>query len=108
MRTDPHLHYLDNAATTMVDPEVAKVIARAVQTLWANPSSLYDPAVEAQQAIDTARARVAKTLRCRSDEVYFTACGTESNNMALWGAAIPRRAWGRKVVVTGLSKAACA
>ena len=101
MRTDPHLHYLDNAATTMVDPEVANVIARAVQTLWANPSSLYDPAVEAQQAIDTARARVAKTLRCRSDEVYFTACGTESNNMALWGAAIPRRAWGSKVVVTG-------
>ena len=66
MRTDPHLHYLDNAATTMVDPEVANVIARAVQTLWANPSSLYDPAVEAQQAIDTARARVAKTLRCRA------------------------------------------
>ena len=55
----------------------------------------------AQDAIATARARVAKTLHCRSDEIYFTACGSEGNNMAVTGAARPRRHWGNKIVVTG-------
>ena len=101
MLSDPQLHYLDNAATTRIDPAVTEVIHDALVELWANPSSLYDPAVAAQDGIENARARIAKTLHCRSDEIYFTGCGTEGNNMAIWGAAMPRRAWGRKVVVTG-------
>ena len=101
MLSDPQLHYLDNAATTRIDPAVTEVIHDALVELWANPSSLYDPAVAAQDGIDTARARIARTLHCRKDEIYFTGCGTEGNNMAIWGAAMPRRAWGRKVVVTG-------
>ena len=101
MLSDPQLHYLDNAATTRVDPAVTEVIHDALVELWANPSSLYDPAVAAQDGIETARARIAKTLHCRSDEVYFTACGTEGNNMAIWGAAMPRRTWGSKIVVSG-------
>lgn len=101
MLSDPQLHYLDNAATTRVDPAVAQAIGTALTELWANPSSLYDPAVAAQDAVQTARARIAKTLHCRSDEIYFTACGSESNNMAVYGAARPRRAWGSKIVVTG-------
>lgn len=101
MRLNESLHYLDNAATTMVDPQVAQAIHQAMLARWANPSSLYDPAVESQLSLETARARVAKTLNCRSDEVYFTACGSESNNMAVWGAALPRRDWGDKIVVSG-------
>ena len=101
MLSDPQLHYLDNAATTRIDPAVTEIIHDALVELWANPSSLYDPAIAAQDGIDTARARIAKTLHCRKDEIYFTGCGTEGNNMAIWGAAMPRRSWGRKVVVTG-------
>ena len=71
MLSDPQLHYLDNAATSRVDPAVAQAITTAMVEHWANPSSLYDPAVAAQDAIMTARARVAKTLHCRSDEIYF-------------------------------------
>ena len=82
MLSDPQLHYLDNAATSRVDPTVAQAVSEALTELWANPSSLYDPAVAAQDAIAAARARVAKTLHCRSDEIYFTACGSEGNNMA--------------------------
>ena len=93
MLSDSQLHYLDNAATSRVDPAVAQAVSAALTELWANPSSLYDPAVAAQDAIATARARVAKTLHCRSDEIYFTACGSESNNMAVTGAARPRRHW---------------
>ena len=101
MLSDPQLHYLDNAATSRVDPAVAQAVSEALTELWANPSSLYDPAVAAQDAIAAARARVAKTLRCRSDEIYFTACGSEGNNMAVTGAARPRKHWGNKIVVTG-------
>ena len=93
--------YLDNAATTRIDPAVTEVIHDALVELWANPSSLYDRAVAAQDGIENARTRIAKTLHCRSDEIYFTGCGTEGNNMAVWGAAMPRRHWGNKVVVSG-------
>ena len=64
MRTDPNLHYLDNAATTMVDPAVADAIAAALRESWANPSSLYDPAVLAEHKLNAARAKIAKTLNC--------------------------------------------
>ena len=101
MRTDPNLHYLDNAATTMVDPAVADAIAAALRESWANPSSLYDPAVLAEHKLNAARAKIAKTLNCAAREIYFTACGSESNNLAILGAALPRQACGNKIVTTG-------
>ena len=101
MRTDPNLHYLDNAATTMVDPAVADAIAAALRESWANPSSLYDPAVLAEHKLNAARAKIAKTLNCAAREIYFTACGSESNNLAILGAALPRQAWGNRIVTTG-------
>ena len=101
MRSDPELHYLDNAATTMVDPAVADAIAAALRSCWANPSSLYEPAVQVHETLSAARAKVAKSLGCAPKELYFTACGSESNNIAIQGAAIPRRSWGSKIVVSG-------
>ena len=50
MLSDPQLHYLDNAATSRVDPAVAQAVSEALTELWANPSSLYDPAVAARPA----------------------------------------------------------
>lgn len=101
MRSNAEIHYLDNAATTMVDPAVADTIHTALLQSWANPSSLYDPAVLAAAKLAAARRKVAKTLNCAPDEVYFTACGSESNNLAIQGAAIPRQSWGNKIVVSG-------
>ena len=57
MLLDPELHYLDNAATTMVDPEIARAIHEALLKDWANPSSLYEPAVETHEALTTARGQ---------------------------------------------------
>ena len=57
MLLDPELHYLDNAATTMVDPEIAGAIHEALLKDWANPSSLYEPAVETHEALTTARGQ---------------------------------------------------
>ncbi|MDD4850314.1 MAG: cysteine desulfurase family protein [Gemmiger sp.] len=101
MRLNANLHYLDNAATTMVNPAVADAISEALLGCWANPSSLYDPAVMAHARLASARAQVAKSLGCTPREVYFTACGSESNNIAILGGALPRQSWGNHIVVSG-------
>ena len=56
MLQNPELHYLDNAATTMVAPEVADVIDKAMREHWANPSSLYGPGARSEEALNAARA----------------------------------------------------
>ena len=79
MLQNPELHYLDNAATTMVAPEVADVIDKAMREHWANPSSLYGPGARSEEALNAARAAVARTLGCKPKELYFTSCGSEIN-----------------------------
>ena len=100
MLQNSELHYLDNAATTMVAPEVADAIDKAMGEHWANPSSLYAPGARSEEALNAARAVVARSLGCKSRELYFTSCGSEGNNMALLGAALTRK-FGRGIVVSG-------
>ena len=100
MLQNSELHYLDNAATTIVAPEVADAIHKAMQEHWANPSSLYAPGARSEEALNAARAVVARSLGCKSRELYFTSCGSEGNNMALLGAALTRK-FGRGIVVSG-------
>ena len=100
MLQNPELHYLDNAATTIVAPEVADVIDKAMREHWANPSSLYAPGARSEEALNAARAAVARTLGCKSKELYFTSCGSEGNNLALLGAA-QTRTFGKGIVVSG-------
>ena len=99
MLQNPQLHYLDNAATTIVAPEVADVINKAMREHWANPSSLYGPGARSEEALNAARAAVARTLGCKSRELYFTSCGSESNNLALLGA-VQTRTFGKGIVQT--------
>ena len=100
MLHDPELHYLDNAATTIVAPEVADVIDKAMREHWANPSSLYALGARSEEVLNAARAAVARTLGCKSKELYFTSCGSEGNNLALLGAA-QTRTFGKGIVVSG-------
>ena len=100
MRTDPSLHYLDNAATTLVDPAVADVIHAAMLEHWANPSSLYRPGAESEAAMNHARAQLARTIGCKAREFYFTSCGSEGNNLALLGGALTKT-YGKKIVCSG-------
>ena len=86
-----HTLYLDHAATTPVD---ARVID-AMQPYWAdvfgNTSSSHSIGRAAQQALDTARQTVADVLHCQPGEITFTGCGTESDNLAIRGAALAAR-----------------
>lgn len=100
MLYNPDLHYLDNAATTIVAPEVADVIDKAMREHWANPSSLYGPGARSEEALNAARAAVARTLGCKSRELYFTSCGSESNNLAIFGG-VQTKTFGKGVVVSG-------
>ena len=93
--------YLDNAATTQVNDGVIKVIEESLRDNFGNPSSLYGIGLDSRKRLDRARGIMAKALGCLPQEVYFTACGTESNNLAILGAARARKAWGNNIVVSG-------
>jgi len=79
--------YLDNAATTPVDKRVLKKMLPYFDAEFANPSSLYSPALKAKKAIDKARSQIAKFLNCKPSEIVFCAGGTESDNLAILGIA---------------------
>lgn len=80
--------YLDNNATTRVAPEVIKEMMPFLEELWGNPSSMHYFGGQVQQYIELARAQVAELIGAADpSEIVFTSCGTESNNMAIYGAA---------------------
>jgi cysteine desulfurase len=80
--------YLDNAATTPMLPEVLEAMLPYMQDKFGNPSSIYSYGREAKMAIENARKFVAKSFNAKPGEIFFTGSGTESTNMALYGAVI--------------------
>ena len=78
--------YADNAATTPVAPEVIKEMQPYFEECWGNPSSIYRKGLEAKRAINGARERIANILGCTAKEIFFTSCGSESDNWAIKGA----------------------
>src|SRR5438034_10751800 len=78
--------YLDNAATTALDKEVLDAMLPYMTTYFGNPSSIYSYGRETRLAIETARKSVAKLLNAHPGEIFFTSCGTESNNTAIAAA----------------------
>ncbi|MBL7794697.1 MAG: cysteine desulfurase [Saprospiraceae bacterium] len=75
--------YLDNAATTQMDPQVIEFMVAAMNQYHGNPSSIHAEGRVARAAIEQARKKVANYLGASIGEIIFTSCGTESNNMAL-------------------------
>ena len=92
--------YADNAATTPVSREVIDAMTPIFSEHWGNPSSLHAKGREAKSLLDDARARIARTLGCDASEIYFTSCGTESDNWAIRGAVSRMKAKGRTHIVT--------
>jgi cysteine desulfurase len=92
--------YLDHAATTPVRAEVLEAMQPFFGARFGNPSSVHRWGREARTALDEAHERVARCLGASADELIFTSCGTEADNMALLGIFRSRRAEGRNAVVT--------
>ncbi|MBR1471564.1 MAG: cysteine desulfurase [Lachnospiraceae bacterium] len=92
--------YLDNSATTRCFDEVAELMAGIYTKDYGNPSSAHHKGVVAEQYIREAKERIAKILRCKPEELYFTSGGTESDNLAVIGAAHANKRSGMHIVST--------
>jgi cysteine desulfurase len=83
--------YFDYAATTPVDPRVIKTMLPYFHETFGNPSSIHRFGQAAEAALEEARLSMAKTMHCLPEEIFFTSCGTESDNLAIRGAAFQAR-----------------
>ncbi len=100
MRTEQRFIYMDHAATTAVDPRVVEAMLPYWTEQYGNPSSIYRFARGAHTAIEKARAQVAEVLGASTSEVFFTSCGTESDNLALRGVTLAQSGRGKHIITT--------
>lgn len=91
---------MDHASTTPMAPEVIEAMAAAFVEIFGNASSLHQPGLSARAALEEARERVAGFIGAEAGEVYFTSGGTESDNLAIRGAALANRDRGRHIITT--------
>ncbi len=94
--------YLDNSATTKPYNEAVDVMAKVLREDFGNPSSLHTLGITAEKYIKNARKSLATSLGASEDEVFFTSCGTEADNMAIMGAANARKHHGKKIITTAV------
>lgn len=94
--------YFDNSATTRTRSEVIKVMVDVMDRYYGNPSSLHKKGIEAEKMVREARNRLAIALHCKEDEIVFTSGGTESNNLAIKGAAYSFRRRGNHIITTAI------
>lgn len=95
-------NYFDYNATTPVDPRVAEAMQPFFTDNFHNPSSFYSRAGEASYAIDAAREKVAKLINAAPNEIFFTSCGTESDNLAIRGVASKLKHKGNHIITTAI------
>jgi len=94
--------YLDNAATTPLLPEVRQAMLPYLDELFGNASSLHDWGDAAREALAASRNQVARLISATANDVIFTSCGTESNNLAIKGLALARQKKGKHLVVSAV------
>ena len=98
--------YLDHAATTYVKKEVLNEMMPYFSKKFGNPSAIYKLGDENKNIVNLAREKVAKTLNAKASEIYFTGCGSESDNWALKGIAFANKERGNHIITTRIEHAA--
>jgi cysteine desulfurase len=94
--------YFDYNATTPLDPAVREAMLPFLGEIWGNPSSVHHVGRRARALLDDFRDRTARVLRCKPSEVIFTSGGTESNNLAIFGAARLLKPKGRHLIASAI------
>ena len=94
------VRYFDNSATTRIKEEVLTEMFPFLSREYGNPSSLYSIGRKSKRAIEEARKRVASLINCNSEEIYFTSCGSESDNTALKGIAYANSNKGKHIITS--------
>lgn len=93
--------YMDHSATTPLDPQVLEAMLPYFSEKFGNASSLHSYGLEAKEALEDAREKVAALLGAKAEEIIFTSGGTESDNLALKGIAYKSRDKGKHIITTG-------
>ena len=96
------IRYFDNAATTKVKSEVLDEMLPYLKDHYGNPSSLYSIGRASKKAIEDARKKVASLINCNPNEIYFTGCGSESDNTFIKGIAYSNRKKGRHIITSAI------
>lgn len=91
--------YFDNSATTPLC-EAAKQSIISNMDIYGNPSSLHAKGFEAEQLLTASRKKIASTLGCTKDEIFFTSCGSEANSLAILGGAAAKIRRGNRIITT--------
>ena len=94
------IRYFDHAATTPIKQEVLDEMVPYLKEKFGNASSLYTLGRESKRAIEEARKRVAELINCKPNEIYFTAGGSESDNMAIKGIAYSNKYRGKHIITS--------
>lgn len=94
--------YLDNSATTCAYKEVGDLVAKVMCEDYGNPSSMHMKGVQAEKYIKEAKERLAKILKVQEKEIFFTSGGTESDNLALIGAAKANQRAGKHLIASSI------
>lgn len=94
------IRYFDNSATTPIKEEVLKAMFPYLSIQYGNPSSIYSIGRNAKRAIEESRKKVASLIKCKAEEIYFTSCGSESDNTALKGIAYANKNKGRHIITS--------
>ena len=94
--------YFDNAATTRVTEPVMEAMAPYFCEIYGNPSSVHSFGRESRKALENARRQVAAALKAQPGEIYFTGCGTESDNWAIRGTAYAKRGKGKHIITSAI------
>ena len=94
--------YLDNAATTPLDPEVLKAMLPFLSDSFGNPSSIHSFGQETRAVVEEARDKIAGLIGARSEEIVFTGGGTEADNFAIKGAAFANEDKGDHIITTSI------
>jgi len=92
--------YLDNAATTPLDPRVLKAMLPFLKEEYGNPSSLHSLGQRSREAIEKSREIIANFIKAKTDEIFFTSGGTESNNFAIKGVAFANEKFGKHIITS--------
>ena len=94
--------YLDNSATTRCSKDAADMVMKLLTQDYGNPSSMHNKGVIAENYMNDARKKIAKTLKVQEKEICFTSGGTESNNLAIIGTAEANKRGGMHVITTAI------
>ncbi len=94
------IRYFDHAATTPVSENVLKAMLPYFTYEYGNASSLYTIGRQSKKAIDEARRKIANSINCKPNEIYFTSCGSESDNLAIKGVAYANKNKGRHIITS--------